>query len=113
MGKGNVQLDQVEVFDRWFDKNDTKVITQRLASCGPLLANQATFESCRLLLNGYWLQFLDEHFGESVEQVNPELTTPATESGPIIQANPEVEERGKSMFRRFRKFGQPRKPSMR
>ena len=109
MGKGQVHLDQVEVFDRWFDKNDTKVITQRLASCGPLLANQATFESCRLLLNGYWLQFLDENFGQDAVVANQS----AVNAEPVIQASPEIEERSKSMFRRFRKFGSPRKPSTR
>ena len=62
MGQGSVNIDQVEVYDRWLDENDAKAITQRIASCNPLLANQQTFESCRQLLNGYWLRFLDENF---------------------------------------------------
>jgi hypothetical protein len=62
MGPGVVDVDQFEVFDRWFDERDAKAINQRLASSGPLLANPLTYESCRILLGSYWLRFLDEHF---------------------------------------------------
>lgn len=65
MGSGVVEVDQFEVFDRWFDERDAKAINQRLASSGPLLANPTTYESCRMLLDSYWLRFLDEHFRES------------------------------------------------
>lgn len=60
MGPGKVNIDNVQVFDRWFDENDAKAITQMLASTGPLLANPATFDSCRRVLTGYWPSFLDQ-----------------------------------------------------
>ncbi len=77
MGQGEVEVDHFEIFDRWFDERDSKAITQRLASCGPLLANPMTFESCRVLLNSYWLRFLDEHFEDrSVNQMASRTADP-------------------------------------
>lgn len=62
MGAGSVHLDQVEIYDRWFDEHDAKAMTQLLAGCGPLMSDPLTLESCRQLLNGYWPRFLDEYF---------------------------------------------------
>lgn len=75
MGPGQVSVDNVQVFDRWFDENDTKAITQMLASAGPLLSEPATFDRCRRLLIGYWPSFLDQYIElEDVSQPNAEQT---------------------------------------
>jgi hypothetical protein len=118
MGKGQVHVDQVEVFDRWFDENDAKAITQRLASCGPLLSNPATFESCRRLLGGYWLRFLDENFGQPELQTSKPAEPASTTERSADSANVPVKERAaesrsSSMLRRFRKFGSSRKTPIR
>ncbi|MFT5303913.1 MAG: hypothetical protein ACI814_004735, partial [Mariniblastus sp.] len=63
MGPGQVAIDNVQVFDRWFDGNDIKAMTQLLASTGPLLSNPETHDSCRRLLEGYWPSFLDQFVG--------------------------------------------------
>ncbi|MEM7785520.1 MAG: family 10 glycosylhydrolase, partial [Planctomycetota bacterium] len=60
MGPGRVFVDQVEIFDRWFDGNDAKAVTQILASTGPLLARKNTLDRCRRLITNYWGLFLDE-----------------------------------------------------
>ena len=61
MGPGSIWLDRVEVFDRWFDQNDTKALTQLLAAAGPLLRDQTGWNECRLLLDSYWLRFLGQY----------------------------------------------------
>ncbi len=119
MGPGNVYVDKVEVFDRWFDENDAKAITQRLASCGPLLSNPATFESCRRLLGGYWLRFLDENFGQPELPTNKAVESATANGGTAGNAaavavqQPAEETRSGSVFRRFRKFGASRKSPVR
>jgi hypothetical protein len=77
IGTGTVDADRFEVFDRWFDERDAKAINQRLASSSLLLANPLTFESSRILLDSYWLRFLDEHFQE---QPVGQLATESTQS---------------------------------
>lgn len=61
MGAGSIWIDRVEIFDRWFDQNDTKALTQLLAAAGPLLRDQAGWNEGRLLLDSYWLRFLDQY----------------------------------------------------
>jgi len=61
MGPGEVLIDNVQIYDRWFDENDAKAITQILASTGPLLSKPETIDSCRRLLENYWIQFLDRY----------------------------------------------------
>jgi len=112
MGQGQVHLDRVEVYDRWFDENDSKAITQRLASCGPLLANPVTFESCRRQLGDYWLRFLDENFGEDEPAENLESPPPVAPTANAAKPAGN-ESRSNSMFRRFRKFGSARKSPIR
>lgn len=69
MGPGNVSIDNVQVFDRWFDESDSKAITQLLASTGPLLSRPESWDRCRRLLTGYWGKFLDEYLLEEDEEV--------------------------------------------
>ena len=58
MGPGSVLIDRVEIFDRWFDENDSKAITQLLATASTLLSSPATYDRCRRLLESYWPRFL-------------------------------------------------------
>ncbi|MDG1872761.1 MAG: family 10 glycosylhydrolase [Mariniblastus sp.] len=115
MGPGTVNIDHVEVFDCWFDENDAKAITQILASTGPLLSNQETFESCRQLLRGYWTQFLDRYVeNEKVPESSKlpsgrleinELPLSQESSGfTVVEDGVEGVEAGQraTMFRRFR-----------
>ncbi len=121
MGPGQVCIDNVQVFDRWFDENDAKAITQMLASTGPLLARPESFDTCRRLLDEYWTRFLDQYVVHA-EQTNalPERLS-ATASGQLAQpgnqgvetqvATERANESSKKtpMFRRFRGFGPQRK----
>ena len=67
MGPGEVMIDNVQIYDRWFDENDAKAITQMLASSGPLLSKPETIDSCRRLLESYWIQFLDRYVDSGVD----------------------------------------------
>ncbi len=70
MDTGSVWVDRFELYDRWFDENDLKAITQFMASAGPLLANPATVDEARILLQGYWPQFIDQMFGSQLNLTN-------------------------------------------
>lgn len=69
MGPGSVMIDRVEIFDRWFDENDSKAITQLLATASTLLSTPKTYDRCRRLLESYWPRFLTEHFEEPTSQL--------------------------------------------
>jgi hypothetical protein len=86
MGPGQVNIDNVQVFDRWFDENDAKAMTQMLASAGPLLANKASYDQGRRLLESYWMRFLDLHIGESKPD-RPEPRLLPEEQAPLIGAS--------------------------
>ena len=67
MGPGEVLIDNIQLYDRWFDENDAKAITQMLASTGPLLSKPETIDSCRRLLESYWIRFLDRYADSDVD----------------------------------------------
>lgn len=129
MGQGQVSIDHVQVFDRWFDENDAKAITQMLASTGPLLSSSATFDSCRRLLAGYWPTFLDQFIeiedatGKPSEQeARVNETGPAPNRGHEANSSPNARsrrgpekanldaEKNVPMFRRIRNLVPQRKP---
>jgi len=63
MSKGQVSIDQVEIFDRWFDENDAVAMTQLLAGAGSQLQSEASIDGGRRVLESYWVQFLDQYAG--------------------------------------------------
>ena len=74
MTKGQISIDQVEVFDRWFDENDSVAMTQLLAGAGSQLQNETSLDGGRRVLESYWVQFLDQYTGkeEQVVEAEPE-----------------------------------------
>lgn len=138
MGPGEVLVDNVQIYDRWFDENDAKAITQMLASTGTLLSQPETIDSCRRLLEGYWIQFLDRYVDSGVEAKPTVVATDATElnirqadvegestESPTIEEfyQPDAFETNQErvgeekprlpMFRRFRNLVPARKPQLR
>jgi len=124
MGPGQVSIDNVEVFDRWFDENDVKAMTQMLASTTPLLSDPIGYERCRQLLTSYWPKFLDQFIalkdvpvrsgvqsvGEIVKPVGARpLGTDAMQDG--TNEIQEIEEPKVPMFRRIRNLVPQRKSS--
>ena len=68
LGAGQISIDQVEIFDRWFDENDSVAMTQLIASAGSRLQDEATIDSSRRVLENYWVQFLDRNIGRKQER---------------------------------------------
>ena len=60
MGPGEVWIDDVQVYDRWFPKNerDELMITSGLAA---RMLSMGQIGDCQRVLAGYWPQFLQEH----------------------------------------------------
>ena len=115
MGPGNVSIDNVEVFDRWFDENDAKAITQLLASSGPLLSNPKTFDSCRRLLESYWPSFLDQfiELNETVaDRVNLKNSVQSSPRDSLTIPTQETSRKSQK-FRRFRNLVPQKKSSLR
>ena len=67
MGEGDVSIDNVAVYDRWFDESDSVAITQLLASAGSQLQNPLLIDDSRRVLENYWIQFLDRHISNEPE----------------------------------------------
>lgn len=72
MEKGQISIDQVEVFDRWFDENDAVAMTQLLAGAGSQLQSDASIDDARRVLESYWVQFLDQYSGKEEQVVEEE-----------------------------------------
>ena len=89
MGPGSVMIDNVEIFDRWFDENDSKAITQLLATASTLLSTPATYDRCRRLLESYWPRFLTKHFEE--QELLGELARKGQPSGSVAEEGNEPE----------------------
>lgn len=86
MGSGEVQIDHVQVFDRWLDKQDSTAITQRLQIAGFELSGGGNLDKCRRILEDYWSCFLEEYFpaegaGKPQAEQNSQARAPG-EAGP-------------------------------
>ena len=93
MGPGSVMIDRVEIFDRWFDENDSKAITQLLATASTLLSTPTTYDRCRRLLESYWPRFLTAHFQDAPAQLA------RVDASSEVEAGGEVEARSKARVR--------------
>ena len=87
VGKGVVEVGDVELFDRWFDSGDAQRITQLLASADAMLRHPAQFDRCRRLLAEPWAEFLDDHFS-----LKP---TPRSAQQPVPMFRPKVAQTSK------------------
>ncbi len=70
MGKGQVWLDYVQIFDRWFDEYDRKVIAQTVALASYQLVNQGDMNGCLQLLESYWPKFIETYIGNEANNKN-------------------------------------------
>ena len=97
MGEGEVWVDKVEVYDRWFDEVDRKALSQTISLAAYQLVNKGDWNGSRKLLSSYWPTFLETYIGEEEEQPseNPEKNSQANSMAPTI-------ERSSSLFERVR-----------
>jgi hypothetical protein len=57
MGPGEVWIDDVQVFDLWFDKNERTELLKKIALASFYLGKGEVVE-CDQVLRGYWPEFL-------------------------------------------------------
>ncbi len=57
MGPGEVWIDDVQVFDLWFDKNERNELVKKFAVAN-LYLGQGEVVECHQVLRGYWAEFL-------------------------------------------------------
>jgi hypothetical protein len=58
MQAGELWIDSVQCFDRWFDVNDQKVLSNRLGLATFSLENKKNLWATQQALDDYWLRFL-------------------------------------------------------
>ncbi|MEZ6093972.1 MAG: hypothetical protein R3C03_07000 [Pirellulaceae bacterium] len=109
MGPGEIQLNRFELYDRWFDNDELKTLTQLIASTNLLLADPAMVDEARVILESYWVSFIDVYFRE---RPTSELArTPGqNEANTEYEANslqPAPTTRDGFMFRRLRRNNVP------
>lgn len=81
MGAGSVQIDHVQIFDRWFDEQDTSALTQMFALAAYRLNNSGDLNGCREILEQYWARFVDQYFPDQTESELREAHVPQDISG--------------------------------
>jgi hypothetical protein len=62
IGPGEVWIDDVAIYNRWFGNNDITAMTQLLGGAGLLLEKTESLDQCRRVLEGYWPMFLRHYF---------------------------------------------------
>ena len=65
MGKGEVWIDDVQVFDLHFDLQEQDVLLQKHAPYANFKLQQGRFAECQDYLDGYWPRFLLEFVPQS------------------------------------------------
>ncbi len=60
MGPGDVWIDDVQVFDRWFDKTERNELLKKIALANFYLG-KGEVAQCEHVLRGYWPEFLRRH----------------------------------------------------
>jgi hypothetical protein len=92
MGPGSVWIDDVEVFDLWFDRTECNELLKTIALADLSLGKGAVME-CRRILDGYWPEFLRRHVpAEPPQLVN---SAPGEAASAPDASPPEKEEKEK------------------
>ncbi len=103
MGPGNVWVDDVHVYDRWFPKHeqDDLMIMRGLAARS---LSMGKITDCRQILNGYWPQFLLQHISADAAQM-AELPASEPNSGgaSFPPPQPKSDEENSSMLDKMKK----------
>ena len=81
MGEGDVYIDEVSVFDLWFEENERDELLKNIATADIQLTNGQVAD-CERFLDGYWSRYLQEH-------VSPAAPRVASVPAPVV-TRPEV-----------------------
>jgi hypothetical protein len=89
MGQGEVWVDDVQVFDLWFDTTERNELLKRWAVAN-LKLGEGAVSQCDHILNGYWPEFLRRHV--VVEEPRFAATTTPTGTGAPVTPEPDTEQ---------------------
>jgi len=96
MGSGQVDIDSVQLFDRWFDEHETEALSQRFALANYRLRNLRDLAGCRETLQTYWAHFFNQYYNDETESAEsirlpessePDNTTDAKLKSPRAMEN--------------------------
>jgi hypothetical protein len=109
MGKGEVWIDDVQLFDLWFSKNERNELTKNIA-LADLHLGEGQVGDCLQFLDGYWPRFLKRHvpFDQPRVAASPaQRNRAADQAAPKSQQGP-PREKPRSFLDRWRHLA-PRK----
>ncbi len=102
MGAGNVWIDDVHVYDRWFPKNERDDLTiMRVLATRSL--NMGNLTDCQRILSGYWSQFLLEYISPDAAQVAQRPADAPSSARAFPPPQPKQAENKPSMFNKVKK----------
>lgn len=93
MGPGEVWIDDVQIFDLWFDKNERNELLKKIALANFYLGN-GELAQCDQVLRGYWPEFLrryvpiDESQAAELAEANRTAAPPAPASNAPSDESP-------------------------
>ncbi|NLF70967.1 MAG: hypothetical protein GX575_18190 [Candidatus Anammoximicrobium sp.] len=93
MGAGDVWIDDVQVFDRWFDKNERNELLKKIALANFYLG-KGEVAQCEQVLRGYWPEFLRRYIAIDENQLAEAV--PADRVQPASAPSPTPEDSGAS-----------------
>lgn len=100
MGEGDVWIDEVQVFDLWFEENERNELLKSIATAD-LQADSGNLAESQAFLGSYWPSFLRRHIDL------PEAPTPAsqpTAAAESARATPPAKPPSPSMTDRFKSW---------
>jgi hypothetical protein len=92
MGEGEVWIDDVQVFDLWFEDAEQSELLKAIANADFLLTSGRVAD-CQRFVEGYWSQFLKSHVPAAANVESPELFTPPMSSPPPLEGQTRRERR--------------------
>lgn len=92
MGRGEVWIDDVQVFDLWFDKTERNELLKQIALANFHLG-KGDAAQCARILEGYWPEFLRRHVLVDATQLadapRDDSPTPTAAPGPVTESGEE------------------------
>ena len=93
MGEGEVWIDDVQIFDLWFEDAEQSELLKAIANADFLLTSGQVAD-CQRFVDGYWAQFLKTHVPLVTNVGPPELFTPPVSGPPAVEGQTRRERRG-------------------
>lgn len=91
MGEGEVWIDEVEVYDVWFDERERSELLKGVVTAQEQL-RKGQLADCRIFADGYWPSFLREHVplpaGPPITPLEPGQPIPSVQAGPPNRTSP-------------------------